>query len=331
MSTAQEILDTQYDLSVVERRVALAHAIDLADAEQDIDLAFRARKNLISALYGSSRGVEMMAAFGWCLTKHDEDPKRFPLDLWYYKWVASDITSESAISREQAMALLDDVETRFEKEGAAAGPALKLRLTAAREFGDTAEVERLFALWQPLQANRSGILNDCKTCDIAKEVSTLSYLERYEEAVEAGSGFIEEKLWCGSQPQAALAGLLKPLREVGRDEDADRCCERSLERIGDDYDYVRSFGLHVKHYVARDEVKKALALVARTMPHIDPCENDRFWYFSAVEKAIAAAEKAEIAEKDYGFNPKEIAGQVQKLAQAFDLRNGNSYYSDQLA
>ena len=212
-----------------ERRALLLEIIDLADAQNDLDSAFTARARYVTACHGASDQLHMISNYGWCLARHDEDPERFPISLWEYKWVVGAANYFSGISRTQLGELVEDMARRFDAIGGSKGPAGVARCEAAASLGDLDQLPALLAEWK--DTPKVGRLNDCATCDITSEVFLLTELGRYEDAIIAADPVITGGRSCATQPHYAYADLLAAARSVGDAELAQMLSVVGLELL----------------------------------------------------------------------------------------------------
>jgi len=349
MSTAREIYEGElWRLPVRERRQALAKAVALADAEGDLDLGFEIRMDLISESHGSPDRLAQVAAYGWCLARHDEDPDRFPVDLWYYKWIPGAIAGSPAVSRAQIHALLDDLAMRFDSGAKESPPVVKLRMRAAFDLGDEEEAAELFDLWMARRQEMGrSRLDDCRACDIAEEASSLRRFGRHDEAIEAGLPLTDGNQGCASEPHYALANVLESARAVGAWDRAAAWQRRGLDLIENDPDYHDALADHIRHVaiagtrgiaadgtstyqVVPDQIRAALSLAANALPTLDGDEEFDFVFYRGVRVALVAADAAAIESEQVSELHAAVDGKAESLAAAFDIRSGNSSTSDLL-
>lgn len=102
-----------------DRIVLLKQAIQLADANNDLDWGFDLRKNLIYVEEFTSHCTESFPAFTWLLSAVDSNPDLFEeVDvLRDYRWLATQSFRALNISREQVESILSDYQVRLQRNG----------------------------------------------------------------------------------------------------------------------------------------------------------------------------------------------------------------------
>ena len=328
MATAAELLERSYSESIHERRATLLRAIDAADAENDVDLGFQIRMTYIRNCHNEAHGLHMIAHYGWCLARHDEDPERFSQQLWYYKWVVGSAMGFPNVSRRQLTELLDDMERRFDATGGSLGAVRKARLDAAISLGDTHLYEELFEDWYT--GSKKGALNDCRACDVGDTAKYLAILDRHEEALDAGEPLTSGTLACATEPHYTLAKLMPSARAVGNLDLADDFHRRGLELLGSDTDFTALYGRHLSHLAVRGQVADGLALLRRTVDLVSGNDAVRLIWFTGARDLLLAADVSHDAADDLAELHQRVDGVADDLAKQFDARNGNTVFSDHI-
>ncbi len=345
MTTAREYFENEvWDLPLAERRAALSRVVAMADAEGDVDTGFEARIKLIQANHANPNRLEQVAAYGWCLARHDEDPDRFPINLWYYKWIPGAVVGSPEVSREQIDSLLEDLASRFDSGAQESAPVVKLRMRAALDLGDIERAAELFDVWRERLEERRGRLNDCSACDAASHASTLAQLGRYSEALAAAEGLTDGRSRCSSQPHYALGTALHSARAEGRWHDAARWHRRGLDLIEGNSDFDDALSHHLRHLAiaacvdARadldidsgipDALDRAIRLASSAIVTLEGDEEHRYFFYRGVRLVLAAADAVGYADTSgaLGELRDAVAGRAEALAAAFDARNGNAHF-----
>lgn len=327
MSTAREQYYEALDLPIQESRAALHRAADTADAENDLDLAHEIRLRLISNSHGTMDPLPMMAAFGWCLARHDEDPERFPLDLWYYKWVTNHSIEYPAIGRSQLTELHDDMTVRYTARSSPA-PALKEKARMLVSLGDLDEAADVFDAWQEAISKPRRYLNDCPACDDGFAAATLDSLGRPQDAVDASAALFNGPRRCATQPHYAYARALQPARRAGHADLADEWHHTGFAMIQGNSDFHDAHGDHVRHMAVTGQVEKALRVVA-TVGEVDGSPGAQLRWLRGARLALAAAAMAGMTTETAPLRAR-VDGRAEAIASTFDARNGNTSTSDLL-
>lgn len=324
--TALDLLTRSRSQPVQQRRATLLEAIELADAENDLDLGFRIRKRYITACHNEPDKLMLIAHYGWCLARHDEDPERFPVSLWEYKWVVGAAPDFAGVSRDQLLELGEDLQRRFEAVGASKGPAGVAKCDIACSLGDLETLAVELHAWQ--NTSKAGRLNDCGTCDITNEVFYLIALGRHQEAIEAGEPVITGGRRCASQPHFAYANLLEATRVVGDDDLGDTLSAAGLELLRNDPDFTKAFGSHLRHFAVTRQLERGLEVLQKIAPLAYGDDGTLFTYYRGARLLLALADAE--GRTDLDALHKQIDGQAEALAARFNVRNGNTFFSDKL-
>jgi len=247
----------------------------------------------------------MIPHYGWCLARHDEDPDRFPISFWNYKWILNAAPIFAGVSREQLYELVDDLRSRFEARGASAGPAGVALCEVNEAVGDLDALRKNLDAWK--NTPKAGALNDCVACDDASLIS--------------GSRS------CATQPHYAFADLLTSARAIGDDELAEQLSTQGLALLRDDTDFIDAYGTHMRHFAVTGELDKGLELARRFEPHGADRTLLRFYRGGRLllERA-ASMGRDDVADLHDVFD-----GKAEEIAARFDERNGNTYISGLLA
>ncbi len=149
--------------------------------------------------------------FARALRLWDESPDLFsPAErhhlFWVFKWLGQSLDEYPALSREQALAFLDDMDRRFAAEGLGRSAPLLARFTWESSIGDP-HAEQAMTEWLTAGADD---LDDCAACTIGRQVRFLMSAGRYQRAIDLG---LTQTHSCLSEPastfhQTALAALL---------------------------------------------------------------------------------------------------------------------------
>ena len=330
--TAQELLERSYSEKMEQRRATLLQAIAAADAEQDVEQGYRIRMRYISCCHGAPDVLEMIAAFGWCTARHDEDPERFKLQLWYYKWVMNAARQYTGVSREQLHDLAEDMERRFELAGAASTPVEKERMYRALWLGDLDEAEQRFEKWRTAaKASRVG-LNDCSACDLATEAEMLKFLGRNQEALDVAEPLLNQSTGCSTEPQNTFADMLDCTRAADVKEGLELGAELSRkgrDLIRSNSDYVQANGEHLRHLAATGNLQEGLELLRTTAVDARGSDSAVLKYARGARMVLRLAEAR--GEDDLDDLKRQFDGVAEATAARFDARNGNGYISGWLA
>jgi len=341
--TAESILDDCWRLPPAERVAALSRAVDLADAAGDLDLGFEARERMVSASYYVPGSIDLISAYSWLIARSDEDSQRFNVNLWSYKWVVHALPSLVSVSRSQIESVLDDLGRRFEAAGEGPAAYAKLRLTVAMGMGDIDQLRPALIEWRTARENRRGWLNDCAACDESTHTDALVLLGEDREALAAANRLITDKSWCSDQPHWTYPHLIAPARRLGERELATDLRKRGYKLVRDNRKFLSTIGPFIRDSMSQGDLDRAAALVAKHRSWLDGNDDlDRLSFSSAAR--LVALRFDHIGKplpdswadlKTGGRNAREVGdafiADAEDLGQRFDARNGNGWFSENLA
>ena len=331
MTTARDVIEEARGHGYYSdaRRDLMFRAFNQADADSDLDTAFEAREAFINAMYGAPASLQMVAAFAWCLARADEDPDRFSINLWYYKWVIEAVLASAETSMEQMKALIDDMDRRFTEAEASRGPVLKARLRMAERF-DRDRVADVAQQWSDSYRVSRGRLNDCSTCDAATEAGAWQVVGEHEKAIEAADGLLNGKMRCGLQPHATLGSMLQSFRALGRWEEAERHHRKGVSLIERRLsDFPATAGNHLRHMAATGSVDDGLLLLVDAFPRRRIDDSDWFALVRGGRSILLAADRRGISYPPAEELRDTILAAAPEIADRFD-RSENGDHNTRL-
>ena len=272
--SSELMLEQANDMRDSPEKVAWLEAtIRQADLEQNTEVAFEARDEMIDAATWSGQAEKAMLAFAWCLNHHDQ---QLPEErdwwqnqnlLWRYKWILSSLENFPHIAAARVEALFQDFETRLTQAGYGHRAVAHKRLNYALHRGDRPEAAKQFERWQSLPQDS---MADCTACEANEVVSYHIFLDQHEQALKAAKPLLEKRLTCHSVPTTTYSNVLKPLLILGRLEEAVRYHKLGI-RISGDADYLQSSANHLGFLAltgnfgpAKRLIEKNLRLVLET-------------------------------------------------------------------
>ena len=123
-------------------------AVRLADATQDLDWMFDARKQLIEAATFAGHTEKMYPAFAWCLSQYEKTPERFGYHeyelLWYFKWALGNVCEVPQLSMDKIEAMFEQMSKMYRDCGYNQRPVLNLKASLAQASGYRDEEEKYF-------------------------------------------------------------------------------------------------------------------------------------------------------------------------------------------
>ncbi|MFD5213163.1 hypothetical protein [Microbacterium sp. NPDC058345] len=329
----------------------VAEAIALAQELGDEQREYQARmRQTASANMGGQTDL-MLNSFAWCLARHDADPVRFPLDIesgaadlmWQFKWMASALRSSPAFSAEQIAAVLDDMETHYQRAGLGMSGVLTARFEDAWDAGRFDDAERLRV---QLETTPRDDYSHCDACGRSQVAGFFAETDRDDEAIRLVEEMIEGGFSCGEEPEHALSRALLPYLRAERLDDARSAHLRSYRLAKDNPDNIGIIANHLVFAAVTGNEARALAMVERHLPWLahDPLNVEgHFAALSAIAFALdrvvavghgdTPVRGADARALETFFGPREgvwtaselatVAGAAaDRIGAAFDERDG---------
>ncbi|OWK46672.1 hypothetical protein [Fimbriiglobus ruber] len=344
----QELLDRAAEVDRGPTQIALIEeAVRIADAHQDAEAGFVARKRLTeAAAFGGQPDVELVS-FSWCLAQVDRDPQNFDESelLWSYKWVVGNLSNFPNISRGQIEDLFADMARRFERHGSTLHAVHGIRREVAVDMLDRETAEAAHAKFLKVARDR---LSDCAACVQDTLIDYYAFLGRDEDAITAARPILDGKMTCGEVPHRTYAKVLMPLFRLGKLERAARYYKLGYKMIRPNPKFVAHKAYHLTFLTLTDNLDRATVLFER---HLGEAirSTSALWKFEFYAAArlfleIVARGKAtpllgvpeELRVDGQRDRPAGelfswFDAQLTELAAAFDARNGNNGFAKHVA
>lgn len=345
-----DLMEQAEELENGPEKVALIEAaVREADVSNDALLGYEARMSLIEAGMFGGFVKRAIVAFSWCLARFDESPEEYEeFDLyWMYKWVINDLPNFPTVSRQQILDMQDDLERRYLRSGYSLRTVHYLRADNALIMGDFEEAFQRLARAE--RSERDEIV-DCLACEQSHKVWRLARLRKDEEAVQAAEPILAGKMSCTVVPESTYGYLVRPLLRLGRLEEALELYRKCYRKISRNPHYIDDIALHMLTLIAADDMRKVARLFEKHLPWSvkTPNLDDRFEFYNSstlfLEKLAQQSRRKRklnlpsqlpCDEPESKYAPAELANwfayETQQLADQFNRRNGNEYYSELMA
>ncbi|MCZ7608373.1 MAG: hypothetical protein M5U25_20495 [Planctomycetota bacterium] len=343
----EELIERAWEAGYNDTGFAFAQeAVRLADLLNDRDLQWDARRELVDVASFSGHPREGLVAFSWMLAASDSDPGWRPDRelMWSYKWIAANLPDYPEFSRAQIEGVLDDMERRYRANGLSLKAVYSERFGVAWALGDEDAWQRYYRLW--LEAPKDGS-EDCRACERNELVTHAIRTGDLRGAFELAAPILENRMRCSSVPHRTLANLLRPAREMGDPEQADKLAQRLSRLIARDVTHCGTYGDLLQHYAASGNITGGLRQFEKTLPwlkgHTSPAEEFDYWLgacnllAAACEVSRKPTRKLRLPKEFPGWRPDGVYELSQvlataeqrrdELARAFDARNGNDRVS----
>ena len=335
-------------------RSLIQEAIRISEEAGDDKLAYKARLRLTASAHMGGDTDTMLSSFGWCVAKHDSDPRSFPatdghLDLlWQFKWMAGTLSASPLFPREDIAAALDDMEAHYNRAGVGMSGVLQARFTEAVDNGrlDDAATARA--------ALRAAPRDDYSHCDACVRAEDATYLDTIGDRAASIAEFEEifdQNLSCGDEPENSYARVLLPYLREGELEKARHAHLRGYRMARGNESNLGMVANHLVFCAITGNEARGLTLLER---HIDALAQDglnahahftALTAFALVLESVVRAGHPEVVVRgadsdrlvkffgahDGAWTAGDLAtacwSAADALAAAFDERNGNDFFA----
>ncbi|MEN9917889.1 MAG: hypothetical protein RL662_325 [Bacteroidota bacterium] len=283
----------------------LKQAIQIADANNDLDWGFDLRLDLIVEEKDTSHCTESFPAFTWLLNTHDANPDLFSEDdfLWQYKWMAGSARRNVDISREQVEAIMDDLKVRMERNGYTLRGYYSVMLYWNLFIGDVEKANEYLILRD--QTPRDSMSN-CVACELDTKVELELIANQYDKAITTATDLINKKLTCGVMPLVTYCNLTYYLSK------------------GNDPRAAEYFAKAEEEFALRDENDTSLlSNISDLLLYLTKADRDKAWqYFERYADWEIGAEDGIV----YDFASKILPLFSQKGQKSLLLSTKQPYY-----
>jgi hypothetical protein len=323
-------------------------AASVADAHNDIGLAYQAREELVEAACFGGRPDLLIVAFSWCLSTFDRNPdadiSAYQL-LWRMKWVVAALPKFPEIELATMHEMLDDMERRFRIYSGSIQPVVGKRRLVALLTGDFEEARKVHK--QFMRMSRT-FLSDCHACELDGLAGYWMDTGKNVLGVRKAEELIESGMSCAKVPDSTYADVLLPMLKIGRAKEAMAYHKKGYPRIRRSVDDMWHWGQHMAFLALTGNDARALKLFEKHLPDVesshDPSSTLAFWRYSIVMLECVAERKEKAKLRLPAQSPmangngeyvladlaKKVRERAVELTQRFDRRNRNSYHSELL-
>ncbi|WP_155375410.1 hypothetical protein [Catellatospora vulcania] len=348
MTTYDEVHDLihrSWDTPDGPARVAVVEQV-LAKAEAlgDPDLLYAAHAAATSGYHQSGEPMKAMMTFARCVADYDADPGRRShhdehLLLWHFKHIVSSMTLFPQLSLDRTMAVLDDMQRRYQAGGHSMQAVYAYRHDVAAHLGDTEQADHWYRLWDTAPRDA---LSDCAGCDPSSKAHHLAWRGRDEDAIALAQDALTGRLTCSEQPHGILTTLLFPYLRTGRLDEARDAHRRAYRALDDNKAELGRVARHVEFCAATGNELRGLELIERHLPWLEQAPTPKTEMEFAAAAALVLRRLTDDGQGDLvvrraagEISAAALGRQLRERATAlslrFDERNGNTYQSTRIA
>ena len=322
----------------------LKQAINIADANNDIDWGFDLRLDLIREETYTSHCTESFPAFAWVLNAYDNNPELIDESsfLWKYKWMASSAKRNINISRQQIEGIMDDLRIRMKRNGYTDSAYYTIALYWHLFLGDIDKAHELIKLRDETPRDS---MSHCAACELDASVEMELIDGNIDKAITLAYDLVTKKLTCGHMPFGTFCNLTYYLNKA-KDARADEYFAKAVEEMESmehDTSLLSDIGL-LMHYLSDNDKEKGWLFFEKYSEWEINAEDAISFDFALAalhllkgesgNKELKINTRLPFYKSDNVYNIQEIydfyLNKAEDLAQRFDLRNDNTYFSHRL-
>ena len=360
MTTRQDILERLAYADALahgpKASALIAEAVGWADALGDEDLRVSTRLALTEAYQQGNEEWKALAPFVWNLARYQRRPELFDDAQvrtlhWHFKWAVAVAGANPKVSKDKVRQLEAGLEEFYRAQGASMHVVHGERASVAGLLGLEEEAAEELAAWRATHRDENA---DCEGCDPMRQVAFAYRTEAWELAVSTAVPVLTGAVGCSMQPHSMQSLVLLPLLASGRPRAAWEAHLRSYREVRRSPKALVSLAYHLEYLALVGRVDRGLDVLRRHLAWLAQAES-AYVLLSALRGmslVLREAERAgrgeealdvEVPAADLWYPLPglaasttisrayaEMTGWARRLAQQFDLRNGNSTISDHL-
>jgi len=337
-----------------ERVAATEETVRMADRLGMLSLQYLARQELLEAAFWGGSPEKSLVAFSWLLAQHDRHPDLFEESwlLWTYKWIVNTICDFPQVSKEKIYEMLDDMARRYVAAGRGLRVVEQHRYRIERFWGNREEAVRVYRRAESLPSDD---LSNCPACEVDERVSFHVYTDDYARGLEEARPILEGGLKCRTVPHRTLARFLVPLLRMDRCEEAREFHLHGYPLVEGDKGLLAYACDHLVYLALAGEDERAADVLAGHYHFAESTADvhNRYLFYRAAWLFTDIAADAPRTDDGGGgrlrlrmpstfplFDPSGLydarrlaawfGREAARLAERFDARNGNDYFSRKL-
>ena len=331
-----------------ERISILEEIIRLADSNNDVEVGYGARMELIRDANSYGFPEKALVAFSWCIAQMDKDPELadWGYIIWQYKVIQEWVPVFARVSRTQITSMHDDMAKRLQFIGESERTAHYYRSWNFMRMGDYEKAHEYQTTYMKMK--RSG-MSDCLACEQDRQVELLTRMHRDEEALKLAKPIIKGKSSCGEVPEFTNAHICKSYLRLGKTKHADKLFPKAYDAVKTENKYLGTIGdlmlvpLHQRDFdtafsVAKRHLSWAAESAADELRFRFYCSCSMLFELLANDRAeikLRVPQQLSCCNETGVYATSELANwfqsETQQLAELFNQRNGNDCYTKIIA
>ena len=340
-----DLLETTDALEDGPVKLALfEEAIREIDAIGDVEFAYHVREEYIRIAVFSGFKEKGLVAFSWCLAQFKDSPEIFDeqILLWMFKWVAENLTSFPTIPKSQILEIEAEMKLQFQKFDYSLRPVQQVSISNKIMMGDLEEGKKLLPTWNDHPRDN---LVDCEACEQNTLVTLATRTQQYEKALEEAEPIFDEKMTCEEIPHLTHGSVLWPLLKLNRKEECKPHFKKGYALTKNNRVFLSSHSEYLLYCTAISNFDTAMKIFEDSLQwavETKDIDSQFQFYDSSTLLLQAFARKTsnqklnlpkeiDCYQENDLYNIEALADWFDKatiqLAEQFNQRNGNKYYT----
>jgi len=323
----------------------LKEAIVIADANNDLEWGFDLRSDLMYEEKGTSHCNESITAFAWLLNAIDSNPDLFEESeiLLRYKWMLAAIQRNSSYTLEQLDRIREDFKIRMQRNG----HGLYTYYNLLHQFGlQSGNIQDSRKYQQLRNEQQPDSISYCHACDLNTDVELELQAGNMDKALAIADDLLTGRETCFYEPFCVLSKIVCHLT-LKRDNRAGEYygkAEEALSKLESEEPYTLVNISYLLLYTSIYDKEKAWNLFEKYSKCDKDAEDYHSFYFAAsllpLLKGVGTSRKMNLnsglpyfqANEEYDTSKlyDYFRQRAYDLANRFDKRNRNSYFTDTL-
>jgi hypothetical protein len=316
-----------------QKVTVLEEAVRIADLYMSKEEAYHARMTYSEAALVSGFEERFIVSFAWCLSQFEKQPDLYDNHqiIWHYKWLVGIIWRFPQFGAAQIEDIFDDFKRKCLQYGHSLRPYYSKVHLYALAGGHAELAQTYYEQWKKAPYDQ---MSDCRAC----EQNLFGYFHlttgRYKRGLQTLKPILSGKMSCRSIPQNTYSHVLMPLLETDQQEEAAKLARKGARMLKGP-GYLEEYGRLIGYYSATD-LNKAAKLLESTAEYVLSNKTDwnRFQYLIGARAFFTLWNEKKRRRKlvvHNSFTSEWVEAESERLARAFDTRNGNDYCQGQLA
>ncbi|WP_435167559.1 hypothetical protein [Paenibacillus glycanilyticus] len=327
----QELRRSTWSMPDGKQKLAvLEEMIRVADRYMTEEEAYHARMDYSNAAPECGCPERMLVSFSWCLSKFEKNPGAYSnfYIMWHYKWVLGYVWRIPELSLEQIERIYEDFKEKCIAYGYSLRVYYQKRVSLMLWQGKLDEAADYYKSWR---AAKRDSLSDCSACEQNMFGSYHFAINHHKKGLQSLKPILDGKLSCRSIPESTYSEMMMPLLKLGEYDRALETAKKAYRALKGP-SYLEEYGTFLQFFTVTD-MPKAVKLYEQTirLGLGSKVGWDRLQYMLSVRiflkewskgkrrKKLAEAETVTLAWLDE---------EIERLAQAFNRRNGNTFVED---